>query len=204
MPCTSTAPLTQRHSATVTHTQAAWVRLRLPKLLRNWPQDGAAAAVGAGAADATAGVEALQLAVHVPRPGRGTELRDVPRTAAAADPGLLASAGAPTPSSTPLQQQQQRLQPPQLLQPVPPPELSAGGGGDHPGVQGVPLRLLPMWAFPGTAPDRCLRRSIAYQAVQGHGAQGRGQGHDQGHLPLRMLLEQRPRDPMSEVCKSGV
>ncbi len=32
-------------------------------------------------------------------------------------------------------------------------------------VQGVPLRLLPLWAFPGSAPDSCLRRDLAGRLV---------------------------------------
>ncbi len=195
MPCASTASLTRKHATTVMPTQVPWARLRIGKLLRDWPQDGAAAAAAAAAADTAAGVADPLLAVHVPR--LGTMLQDVPHTAATVDHGLLPPTGVRPPSSTPSQQ----LQQPSAL---PLTELSTGGGSD--GVQGMPLRLLPMWAFPGTAPGRCLRRYIAYQAVQGHGAQGQGQGkeQDQGQLSLRLLLEQRPRDSVRGPCKSGV
>ncbi len=161
------------------HAQVPWACLRLGKLLQDWPQDGtvaggaaaaAAAAVGARAAGAAEGVADPLLATHVPRPGRGTE--------------LLASARAPSPSSALPQQQQLQLQ----LQPsaVPPPGLSAGGDS---GVQEVPLRLLPLWAFPGSAPDSCLRRNVAGRAARDAAVQPQ--------LPLKELMGLKLADRVS-------
>ncbi len=66
---------------------------------------------------------------------------------------VRSAAAAPPPPPPPQQQQQQQgkgLEAP-----------AAARDERVEAVQGVPLRLLPLWAFPGTAAERALRRDLA-------------------------------------------
>lgn len=68
------------------------------------------------------------------------------------DGGPMGPAAAVLPPPPPPQQQHQRG--------MPEGPARALGNGVAP-VQGVLLRLLPLWAFPGTATERALRRDLA-------------------------------------------
>ncbi len=186
-------------------------KLRLDALLRGWPRPaaavgggragnaganaGAAAVDVPGAADAHAAAEGLRLQLSPPPPpppptqaqqghaasasGSGPVAEPLRRFVDTAGPSLSSSTNTSTtrfPGAAAVNTTAGR---------------TAEGTGLDGCVQRMPLRLLPLWAFPVTAPGQVLRRGCADRLVVAQGGQP-------GPLSLGVLMHLYGKNPVSQ------
>ncbi len=168
-------------------------KLRLGALLRSWPRaaaaDGALGTAGGSAGPASAAA-AADSSVAAGTRAAAPERSPLPPQAIQ---GHAASASASPSSADPLRSSADAAGPSTGTSTNvvygPAAATAIAGGAAAPTVTGLdgvvqrlPLRLLPLWAFPGTAPGQVLRRGCADKLLV-------AQGEQPGPLSLGVLLE---------------
>lgn len=183
--------------------QVPWARLRLGSLLQAWPKHGAAAAPPPPPVPEAPPPAPTHAATSAAASAQATAA-----SPAAPEPGCRAL---PSSSSAPGRVHEQRQE---LHQQADVGDASsfltagdaAASGASFEPIEGVPLSRLPLYAYPGAAPDRALRRVFVERLL---GEAERARRLDEGaplavELSLRILMEVDIRDPVRSSIRSSI